>query len=152
EHIRIRGQVLDGEEVPINDAMIEIWQADNKGRYVNADDPASNTGFTGFGRFGTGTDAENRFIFDTVKPGSIEAGSAPHINVIVFMRGMLSHAYTRFYFSDETVANEVDPVLNAVPEERRATLIAERDEENGDVIYSIDIRMQGDRETVFFDV
>ncbi len=96
ERIRVTGQVLDGEGTPIGDAMIEIWQADSQGRYaLPADTRGSNTGFKGFGRAGTGTDSENRFVFDTVKPGAIGDGQAPHINVIVHMPGMLSHAFTR---------------------------------------------------------
>ena len=152
EHIRIIGQVLDGEGVPINDAMIELWQADATGRYAGDSDVRANTGFSGFGRFGTGTDEENRFIFDTVKPGSVENGAAPHVSIIVFMRGMLTHAYTRAYFSDEVDANANDPVLSSVPEGRRETLVAMRNEEDGNVTYRFDIHMQGDAETVFFDV
>lgn len=153
EVIRIEGRVLDGEGEPISDAMIEIWQADAQGRYAHPNDPrGSNASFRGFGRFGTGTDAENRFVFDTVKPGSIGDPNAPHINVIVFMRGMLSHAYTRIYFADEGDANASDPVLGAVPEDRRGTLIAERDATGDGVTYRFDIHMQGPNETVFFDV
>jgi protocatechuate 3,4-dioxygenase alpha subunit len=152
EQICFMGQVFDGEGVVIPDAMIEIWQADAMGQYVSAEIAASNTGFSGFGRFGTGTDPENHFIFNTVKPGSCEAGAAPHINIIVFMRGILTHAYTRAYFSDETEANRQDPVLASVPADRRATLIAERQEQDGKVSYRLDIHMQGNGETVFFDV
>ena len=150
EHIRVIGQVLDGEGVAISDAMVEIWQADAQGHYARPREPASNTGFSGFGRHGTGTDPENRFIFDTVKPGTVDAEQAPHINVIVFMRGLLTHAYTRLYFSDEADANARDPVLNSVPEDRRRTLIANRQDDGR--TYRFDIRMQGDDETVFFDV
>lgn len=152
ERIRIEGRVFDGAGAVIPDAMIEIWQADAQGRYAHPADPrASNAGFHGFGRFGTGTDPQNRFVFDTVKPGAPGDGQAPHVNVIVFMRGMLLHAYTRLYFSDETAANAADPVLATVPEERRGTLIAERRDGPGGVVYRFDIRMQGDAETVFFD-
>ena len=99
--IRIVGRVLDGTGAPVNDAMLEIWQADAQGRYAHpADRRGSNLTFKGFGRFGTGTDPQNRFIFDTVRPGPVGDGQAPHLNVIVFMRGLLSHAYTRIYFSD----------------------------------------------------
>lgn len=146
ERIRITGQVLDGEGATVGDALIEIWQADAQGRYARPD-----TGFSGFGRQGTGTDPENRFVFDTVKPGPVDAEQAPHISVIVFMRGLLTHAYTRMYFSDEAQANARDPVLNSVPQERRSTLIAER-QEHGGALYRFDIRMQGEGETVFFDV
>jgi protocatechuate 3,4-dioxygenase alpha subunit len=149
ERIRVVGRVLDGDGVPVPDAMIEIWQADAQGRFAHpADGRGSNAGFTGFGRFGTGTDPEARFIFDTVKPGAAAAGEAPHLNVIVFMRGLLTHVYTRIYFADEAAANAADPVLSAVPENRRGTLVAARDGQT----YRFDIRMQGDGETVFFDV
>jgi protocatechuate 3,4-dioxygenase, alpha subunit len=147
--IRIVGRVLDGDGAPISDALVEIWQADAQGNYAQTRQP-SNTGFSGFGRQGTGTDAENRFIFDTVKPGPVDAEQAPHISVIVFMRGLLSHAYTRIYFSDEADANARDPVLARVPEDRRATLLARRQDDG--TTYRFDIRMQGDAETVFFDV
>jgi protocatechuate 3,4-dioxygenase alpha subunit len=153
ERITIAGRVLDGAGEAINDAMIEIWQADAAGRYAHpADTRASNQRFRGFGRFGTGTDPESRFVFQTIKPGSVDGLQAPHVNVIVFMRGMLSHAYTRLYFSDETEANARDPLLLSVPEERRQTLIARREKTQGAPVYRLDIRMQGDAETVFFDV
>lgn len=152
-HIRIEGQVFDGEGTAVGDAMIEIWQADATGRYAHpADDRGSNADFTGFGRVGTGTDPQQRYFFETVKPGTVGNGQAPHINVIVFMRGMLSHAYTRIYFPDEVEANAVDPVLAAVPVERRSTLIAKRDERDGTPVYRFDIHMQGLDETVFFDL
>lgn len=153
ERIRVIGQVLDGAGQPINDAMIEIWQADAEGRYAHPSDPRPrNDDFVGFGRFGTGTDPQNRFIFDTIKPGRVDAVQAPHIAVIVFMRGILLHAYTRLYFSDEAAANATDPVLSSVPEDRRDTLIASREDSPDGVIYRFDIRMQGPKETVFFDV
>ncbi len=153
ERIRIQGQVFDGEGNLIPDAMIEIWQADAQGRYAHpADSRGSDPNFMGFGRMGTGTDPENQFIFNTIKPGPVGDGQAPHINVILFMRGMLLHAFTRIYFSDEAEANGKDPVLQTVPEDRRGTLIAEREETRDGVVYRFDIHMQGDEETVFFDV
>jgi protocatechuate 3,4-dioxygenase alpha subunit len=153
ERIRIEGRVLDGDGTPINDAMIEIWQADGQGRYAHPADPrGSNIGFKGFGRCGTGTDPENRFVFETVKPGSVDGKQAPHVSVIVFMRGLLSHAFTRLYFSDEAEANAADPVLRSVPEARRASLIAAREDTAGGPVYRFDIHMQGDAETIFFDV
>lgn len=151
ERIRIEGRVLDGEGAAVNDALIEIWQADPQGRYAHPADPRGNIAFRGFGRCGTGTDGDCRFVFDTVKPGAVDARQAPHVNVIVFMRGLLSHLYTRVYFADEA-ANARDPVLLSVPEERRATLIAERETKDGVAVYRFDIHMQGERETVFFDV
>ncbi len=77
---------------------------------------------------------------------------APHLNLIVFMRGLPNHAFTRLYFSDEVEANDSDPVLAAVPADRRHTLIAEREETPEAIVYRLDIHMQGTRETVFFDV
>lgn len=153
KQIRIEGRVFDGNGDPVDDAMIEIWQADPQGRYAHpADTRAGNLAFKGFGRCGTGTNPEHRFVFDSVKPGAVDAGQAPHVNVIVFMRGLLSHLYTRIYFADEADANAKDPVLQSVPAERRDTLIAQREENGGVPVYRFDIRMQGDRETVFFDV
>lgn len=153
ETIRVEGRVLDGAGEAIGDAMIEIWQADAQGRYAHPADPrGSNASFRGFGRTGTGTDPKNRFVFETVKPGTVDDGQAPHINVIVFMRGLLSHSYTRIYFSDEADANTADAVLQSVPADRRATLIAERRETSAGPMYKFDIHMQGDSETVFFDV
>ena len=149
ERIRVIGHVLDGNGNPVDDAMIESWQANAEGRYSG---PSGNTGFKGFGRVGTGSDPENRFWFDTIKPGALEDGQAPHLNLIIFMRGLLSHVYTRIYFSDEIEANSHDLVLNAMEETRRATLVAKRQETPQGIVYHFDIHMQGDRETVFFDV
>jgi protocatechuate 3,4-dioxygenase alpha subunit len=152
QRIRIEGRVFDGNGAVIPDAMIEIWQADGQGRYAHPADPrGSNLGFKGFGRMGTGTDPDARFIFDTIKPGSIDGEQAPHVNVIIFMRGLPAHAFTRLYFSDEAAANARDPVLATVPADRRRTLIATRDESVAAALYRIDIHMQGPNETVFFD-
>jgi protocatechuate 3,4-dioxygenase alpha subunit len=142
--IRIVGRVLDGRDEPIPDALIEVWQADAEGRYGAG-------GFVGFGRQGTGTDPTGRFVFETIKPGAT-AGSAPFVTVVVFMRGLLSHVYTRLYFSDEQAANAADPVLATVPADRRRTLIASREATPGGVQYRFDIHMQGEDETVFFDL
>ncbi len=153
ERIRLVGCVFDGAGDVIPDAMIEIWQAGGDGRYPHGDQVhGPNTGFTGFGRSGTGMGEPGEFVFETIKPGATEDGQAPHISVIVFMRGLLSHAYTRVYFADEADANDNDPVLSAVPPERRGTLLAQREDAGKTVIYRFDIHMQGDRETVFFDV
>jgi len=162
QQIRIEGRVLDGNGDVVNDAMIEIWQADPQGRYAHPADKRSgnvtfpNIAFRGFGRCGTGTDADNRFVFDSLKPGAVDESQAPHVNVIVFLRGLLSHLYTRIYFADEAEANAGDAVLQSVPADRRGTLIAARDDsagpEDSRVVYRFDIHMQGDKETVFFDV
>ena len=152
EHIVLEGRVLDGDGQPIIDAMVEIGHADAKGQYPANIDAVKASGFRAFGRVGTGTDAQNRFVFRTIKPGAEGPGQAPHINVIVLMRGLLLHAFTRVYFSDEAAANSSDPALGAVPAERRATLVAERRDEGGVPTYRFDIHMQGPKETVFFDV
>ena len=149
ERIRVTGQVFDGDGAPVPDAMIEVWQADVEGRYPDA---SQMDGFSGFGRVGTGTDPHHRFWFDTIKPGATADGQAPHLNVMVFMRGLLSHLYTRIYFSDETAQNASDPVLGSVAETRCQTLIARREETPGGPVYRFDIHMQGEMETVFFDV
>lgn len=145
ERIRILGRVIDGGGQIIPDALIEVWQADALGRYADAVDFANPHAFHGFGRTGTGHDQEGRFIIYTVKPGAI-GREAPHLKLILFMRGLLLHAYTRVYFSDEA-DNARCPVLTAVPPERRETLVALRTQTH----YTFDIHMQGERETVFFD-
>ena len=152
ERIRLEGRVIDGDGNPINDALIEISQPDGTGVYPQSVDNANEIGFRAFGRAGTGTDAQNRYVFHTVKPGAESPGEAPHINMIVMMRGMLLHAFTRVYFSDESTANAKDAVLNSVPAERRNTLVAKRTETGGAVTYRFDVHMQGPAETVFFDV
>jgi protocatechuate 3,4-dioxygenase alpha subunit len=152
QHISIVGQVFDGEEKVIGDAVIEMVQADPAGRYVTTVADARASGFRGFARVGTGTDPELRYVIDTVKPGSTDDDSAPHIDVIVLMRGMLLHAYTRLYFDDETEANARDNVLALVPADRRATLIAKREPGTSNTIYRFDIHLQGPKETVFFDL
>jgi protocatechuate 3,4-dioxygenase, alpha subunit len=145
-HITIEGRVLDGKGDPVTDAMIEIRQADAAGRMIA--EPGTNSGFTGFGRVGTGVEPGGLWRFATIKPGSIAKGEAPRLDVIVLMRGLLMHAFTRIYFEDEAAANAADPVLNMVPADRRATLVARLTAPN---TYSFDIHMQGDQETVFFD-
>ncbi len=156
EHIVLEGQVFDGDGKTVPDAMIEISQPDALGRFVQRTaaplEESRRTGFRGFGRMGTGTDPEHHFRFQTVKPGVAVAGDAPHIDVIVTMRGLLVHAFTRIYFSDEAEANAKDPVLNAVPPARRDTLVARRETRGGRTVYRFDIRMQGPQETVFFDL
>lgn len=153
DRVRIEGRVFDGDGVVVPDAMLEIWQADAQGRYADPQDKRalSNASFRGFAR--CGTDKDGHYSFDTIKPGAVPdpAGKpqAPHIVLAVFARGMLRHLYTRIYFSDEA-GNAADPVLGLVPADRRATLIAER--EPGKPVYRLDLRLQGDNETVFFDV
>ena len=155
EHIRITGRVLDGAGKPVNDALIEINQPDANGQRITSVDEAQSKGFAGFGRCGTGTLAGNYFSFDTVKPGALSPGQAPFIDVCVTMRGLLVHTFTRIYFSDEVAANAQDQVLSSVPVERRATLVAVRDNTNAGPVYRFDIHMQDSaagKETVFFDL
>ena len=143
ERIAIEGRVLDGDGKPVNDASVEIWQADAKGKY-------GAKGFRGFGR--SNTDAKGRFRFKTIKPGRVPGRDgtlqAPHIAVNIFMRGQLKQLVTRIYFEGEK-ANEIDPVLARIEDPaRRQTLVAKRTA-NG---YRFDIRIQGEGETVFFDM
>jgi len=131
--IRISGTVYDGNANPIDDAMVELWQNDGEHKL--------------FGRYGTGTDQNNAFAFRTIKPKSIN-GQAPFINLILFMRGQLIHSYTRIYFSDEEELNAKDEVLSSVPHERRETLIAKKEGDS----YTFNLYMQGENETIFFNV
>jgi protocatechuate 3,4-dioxygenase alpha subunit len=144
--VRLEGQVFDGNGDPVPDALLEIWQPDEQGRYrLAADGPV-----TGFGR--CRTDAEGAFSFLTVEPGATPApdgrAQAPHLNVTVLARGLLRHLVTRMYFPDETEANAADPVLNLIDPARRETLMAK----NCGGVLHFDIRLQGDRETVFFAI
>ncbi|MCY4003542.1 MAG: protocatechuate 3,4-dioxygenase subunit alpha [Rhodospirillales bacterium] len=156
QRIRIVGRVFDGAGAVIPDALIEIWQADATGRCdgFTSKPPSgpSDAPFTGFGRVGTGARSDARFEFETVKPGSVDGLQAPHLQVTLFMRGLLRHVATRIYFADEHEANLRDPVLRAVPRGRRDTLIARCTDSHSSRTYSFDIHMQGERETVFFDV
>lgn len=156
ERMRIEGRVLDGDGVPVPDAMVEIWQANAHGRYHHPADqgPAAlDPSFLGFGRSGTAEDGS--YWFETVKPGPVpfngERLQAPHICVTVFSRGLLNHLVTRLYFEDEP-ANAEDPLLQCVPNHRRATLLARREPGGGVVVYRFDIVLQGADETAFFNV
>lgn len=152
EHIRLTGQVFDGAGQSVMDAMVEISHVDASGEAVTTVAESETRGFTGFGRCGTGTLPNNFFGFQTVKPGAAGEGQAPFINVCVTMRGLLVHTFTRIYFDDEQESNSRDAVLSSVLPERRATLIATRSVTAAGAGYRFDIRMQGERETVFFDV
>lgn len=157
QRIHLQGLVVDGNDVPVDDVLIETWQADARGRYV-ADFSFDNT-FNSFGRAapGMGMNRVGWWAFTTVKPGRLAhpdgPDMAPHINVMVFARGINIHLHTRMYFDDESQANEACPFLNRVPAERRPTLIAQRREDNadGEPVYEFVIRLQGRDETVFFD-
>jgi len=155
ERIRIEGRIFDGDGVGINDAMLEIWQADAQGRYAHPRDSRAlpNATFKGFGRSATSKDGA--FSFDTIKPGAVPGpngkAQAPHIVVCIYSRGMLRQVYTRLYFEGEA-ANASDAILALVPADRRDTLIAKKSVKNGQPVYTFDIHMQGDKETVFFEI
>ena len=152
ERVTIRGRVIDADGRPVNDAAVEIWQANSQGRYASPEDRQDKPlepAFRGYGR--SLTDEQGGFRFSTVKPGRVPGpGSslqAPHLNVVIFMRGLLKQLMTRMYFPDD-VANGADPVLALVPVERRSTLIA-RKTADGTLEWSV--ILQGADETVFFD-
>ncbi|MEY9213281.1 protocatechuate 3,4-dioxygenase subunit alpha [Thermobifida halotolerans] len=148
----IRGTVRDGAGEPVTDALVETWQAAPDGRFDHPDDPrgaVSRPGFRGLGR--CPTDASGEYRIHTVKPGPVpgpDGPQAPHIDVSVFARGMLHRVVTRIYFPEEEAANAADPVLSAIPADRRPTVVASRDGAD----YRFDIRLQGRDETVFFDI
>ena len=159
ERIRLEGQVFDGLGLPLRDVLIEIWQADANGVYPSAADSQgkqADPNFLGWGR--TGADFDTGFwSFDTIKPGAVPGrkGStqAPHIALIIFARGINIGLNTRVYFDDEAEANAQDPVLKGIEwAPRRQTLIAKREERDGEVVYRFDIRIQGEDETVFLDI
>ncbi|WPB87113.1 protocatechuate 3,4-dioxygenase subunit alpha [Sediminicoccus rosea] len=142
ERIVIEGTITDGDGALVTDAMVEIWHADPAGRY--------DAEFQGFGR--CATNAEGRFRFTTLKPGPVPGRGntlqAPHVQIAIFARGLLSHVTTRLYFAGEPL-NEADPLLALVPAERRATLIAEP---TAPGTWQLDIRLRGGAETVFLDI
>ena len=164
ERIRIEGRVFDGTGTAVRDVLIEAWQANAAGRYAHPGDlqnhKAPDPHFRGWGR--TGADFETGYYhFQTIKPGAVAGrnGStqAPHVTLWIVARGINIGLHTRLYFSDEAAANARDPVLTGIEwEVRRKTLIAQRGERNGEVVYHFDIRLQdtpdGGAETVFFDV
>lgn len=157
ERIRIEGCVFDGMGSPIKDVLLEVWQANAEGHYAHPEDSGSvEAGFRGWGRvisdFETG-----EWGFDTIKPGATAGRNvgtqAPHLSFWIVSRGINIGLNTRMYFSDEEQANAVDPVLNLVEwENRRKTLIAGKTSRDGQSVYRFDIRLQGEDETVFFDI
>jgi len=149
----LAGRVLDGAGAPVPDAMVEIWQADEQGGFVTEPGIYAEVGASGFRGFGrSDTDGDGRFELRTVKPGPVPTrdgeSQAPHIAMSVFARGMLRRAVTRVYFDDEAGANAGDPLLRTLAPERAHTMVATRVEGG----YRFDVRIQGERETVFLDV
>lgn len=156
ERVTIEGRVLDGDRAPVPDAMIEIWQANADGRYHHPEDTQEkllDAHFHGFGR--AATDKEGWYRFHTIKPGPVPGiGTtlqAPHINVAIFARGLLKRLATRIYFPDEPL-NANDPVINSISPQRRPTLIATAGPHSAERTLRFDIVLQGENETVFFDV
>lgn len=153
ERIVITGRVIDGAGEGVPDAMLEIWQADANGVYPHPADPGAASAdphFRGFGR--ARTDDSGRYRFETVKPGVAAADRghfAPHVQVHLFARGLLTHATTRIYFEGDDLRH--DETLLRVDEDRRGTLVAKRDPNAPAPTFRFDVRMQGDGETVFFD-
>ncbi len=160
ERITIEGRVIDGSGTPVRDVLLELWQANAQGRYAHPADKQAgkqaDPAFRGWGRacsdFETGT-----WTFETIKPGPVVGRHgvlmAPHVNLWIVARGINIGLNTRMYFDDEAAANAKDPVLNLVEwEVRRQTLIGRREQRAGATVYKFDIRLQGDGETVFFDV
>jgi protocatechuate 3,4-dioxygenase alpha subunit len=155
QKVAIEGNILDGDQRPVPDALIEIWQADAHGKYghpEDAQDKPLDAAFHGYGRIPA--DRNGHFRFTTVKPGQVPGPDgkyqAPHINVSIFARGLLRRLVTRIYFADDP-ANEADFVLNLVPARRRDTLLATPDpSESG--LFQFHVHLSGERETVFFDV
>jgi protocatechuate 3,4-dioxygenase alpha subunit len=155
DRIRLICQVLDGDSVPVADAMIELWQANAAGKYNHPDDPQAkpvDLHCRGFGRLGT--DRSGICVFETVKPGRVpgndDTTQAPHLNVSVFARGILNRLATRIYFAGDP-ANRQDPILALVPDDRRASLMAQPDASHP-THWHFDVHLNGERETVFFDV
>jgi protocatechuate 3,4-dioxygenase, alpha subunit len=151
ERVKIEGRIVDADGKPVNDAAVEIWQANSHGKYASPEDTQDKPlekGFRGYGR--SLTDDAGAFRFRTIKPGRVAGPDgklqAPHITVTIFMRGLLKQLQTRVYFPDDP-ANADDPVLNLVPAERRATLTARK---RGDGELEWNVVLQGRNETVFF--
>jgi protocatechuate 3,4-dioxygenase alpha subunit len=152
-HVVIEGTVRDGNGDAVADALVEVWQANAAGKYRrhgDQQDPSLDPAFDGFGR--VATSAGGKFAFKTVVPGRVPGPDgrlqAPHLAVGILARGVLTRLVTRLYFEDEP-SNAEDAVLALVPAARRSTLLAKRIEPDR---YRFDIVLQGNRETVFFDV
>ena len=143
--IRLHGTVYDGHGDLVPDALIEIWQADPHGEVPRAEGSLLRDGwtFTGFGR--AAVDGTGHYSFTTLRPGPTEDGGGAFFAVTVFARGLLNRLFTRAYLPDDPTALDADRTLRSVPEDRRPTLVATRDDQG----YRFDIRLQGDDETVF---
>lgn len=158
ERIVVKGHVVDGGGAPLKDALVEIWQADSAGLYNSPQEKRgkADPAFAGWGRQPT-DDLTGEYRFDTIKPGRVPFVDgrlmAPHITFWIVARGINIGLHTRMYFPDEAAANSECPVLARVEHaDRLATLIAARANEGGQTIYTFEIHLQGERETIFFDI
>jgi protocatechuate 3,4-dioxygenase alpha subunit len=160
ERVTIEGRVIDGSGTPVRDVLLEIWQANAAGRYSHPADQqqekALDPDFRDWGRSCSDFDS-GVWRFETIKPGPVVGRDgrimAPHVNLWIVARGINIGLNTRMYFDDEADANSRDPVLNLIEwEVRRATLIGKRQQRGDEVVYQFDIRLQGENETVFFDL
>ncbi|CAM6341996.1 MULTISPECIES: protocatechuate 3,4-dioxygenase subunit alpha [Citrobacter] len=160
ERITLEGRVIDGSGTPVRDVLLEIWQANAHGRYNHPadhqEDKKLDPDFRGWGRACSDFDS-GVWRFETIKPGCVVGRDgrvmAPHVNLWIVARGINIGLHTRMYFADEPEANQRDPVLNLIEwEVRRQTLIARRVQRGDETVYTFDIHLQGEKETVFFDV
>lgn len=154
ERVEIFGRVLDGDERPVEDAVLEIWQANARGKYAHPEDGQDKQADPKFSGFGCcATDDAGAFRFVTIKPGRVAGPDgklqAPHIVVSVFMRGLLRRLVTRIYFPNEP-SNSEDFALILVEASRRKTLIANPVSGRTSVL-EWNVLLQGPNETVFFD-
>jgi protocatechuate 3,4-dioxygenase, alpha subunit len=154
QHIHVQGRVFDGNLQPIPDAIVEVWQANAHGKYAHPDDQQDKPlerGFRGYGRIPT--DDDGRFSFTTIKPGSVSEPNgeeqAPHLLVSLMMRGLLKRLVTRIYFPEEPL-NSSDPTLQLIEPSRQKTLVLNPGDQPG--TFTWDIHMQGNEETVFFEL
>lgn len=154
ERITVTGRILDGAGGLVKDAVIEIWQADSAGLYNSPSElrGTADPNFTGWGRCPTSAE-DGVFGFETIKPGRVPFKDgrkmAPHITFWIVARGINIGLHTRMYFPEETSANAEDPLLARIEhKDRLATLIAAKEGS----VYTFDVHLQGDRETVFLDI
>ena len=143
--VRLTGLVLDGHGQPVPDAMIEIWQADVDGHLEPRPGSLRRDGytFTGWGR--ASTDNTGRYSFTTVRPGPTGEGKLAFFAMAIFARGLSNRLFTRVYLPASPYAIATDRLLGSLPRDRQRTLIATED---GNEL-RFDVRLQGDKETVF---
>jgi protocatechuate 3,4-dioxygenase, alpha subunit len=155
ERVVVQGRVLDGDAVPVPDAVLEIWQANSYGKYVHPEDRQDkpvDPGFRGYGRVPVNQDGVFRFA--TIKPGPVPGPEgkeqAPHLVISIFMRGLLKRLVTRMYFPGDA-RNAADPILNLVEPQRRSTLVTNQSADSSGLL-EWNVVLQGVNETVFFDI